>query len=239
MNRLAIGILGAVLLAGGAASWQTHRAAQSARREQQEALTRQAGELARLAAENACLADLVAQTPRPAPLSQAQFRELLRLRSEVGQLRAAFTEVEALRQTNRLYQAALETGARAHQTVWTPEQLTFAGYGDPASAMKSTLWAWLNRDPAAYLAQCTPEEKAELEKAWAGASPEQIAAMFQRMAAFYSFAADGARMLGEKAVSDNEVILDLYFDRDGKSRRFALKKSGDRWQVDGLIAIFN
>jgi hypothetical protein len=220
-------------------------------REKNESLRQQAERLAQLSAENERLSNRVTQAQNPERFSDDQFRELLRLRSQVGQLRQTTREMDGLRATNQQLLAALGDArkpfspppstldAQTNRACWTREQLTFVGYADPESAMKTTLWAWVNSDPNSFLAHCTPEERAGLEKAWAGRSEAEIAALFKRMAGFYSFAAEGARVLGNKSIAEDEAILDLYFERDGKSRRFVLKKSADKWKVDGLVAIFD
>jgi hypothetical protein len=248
MTKLELSLIGGLMVASGLASWTIQSSARSMLRDRNERQQRQTEQLAHLSLEKTRLSNLVTPARSPQSLSNEEFRELLRLRSQVGQLRRAKTELESLRATNQQLRVALgearkglpSTGEeRTNEVRWSREQLTFAGYADPESAMKSTLWAWVNSDPSSFLANCSAEERANFEGAWAGRSEAEIAALFKGMANFYSFAAEGARVLSNKTLSPEEAVLDLHFDRDGKNRRFVLRKSGDKWKVDGLVAIFN
>ena len=97
---LKVAFVGAVVLASAAAPvlighWQQVRSRQNS-----ELLQEQAARLAELAAENQRLSNLVAQA-RTTALPEDQFRELLRLRGEIGPLRQAASELDRLRTTNQ------------------------------------------------------------------------------------------------------------------------------------------
>src|ERR1019366_750522 len=72
MTRLQFGILGAVILAGGAACWVIEQSAQSGLAQKNESLRQEADQLARLAAENERLSNLLKQGKSPASLSEAE-----------------------------------------------------------------------------------------------------------------------------------------------------------------------
>ena len=66
-----------------------------------EALRQKADQLALLAAENERLSNSLTGAKSPASLSAAEFRELLRLRSQVGQLDRTRREADELRAANQ------------------------------------------------------------------------------------------------------------------------------------------
>jgi hypothetical protein len=238
MTRLQFGILGAVILAGGAACWVIEQSAQSGLAQKNESLRQEADQLARLAAENERLSNLLKQGKSPASLSEAEFHELLRLRNQVGQLDRTKREADELRAANQQLVVGLaNTGT--NQGYWTGEQLAFAGFADPESAMKSTLAAWISGDPGAFLTSCVPAERAALEKERAATSEAEFAARSKCLAGLYGPATQGVRVLGKKTLSQDEAVLDLYFEGDEKSREFQLRRFGDEWRVTGLLFIFN
>jgi hypothetical protein len=66
-----------------------------------------------------------------------------------------------------------------------------------------------------------------------------IAADCRSYAPLYGPAAEGVCILGKKGISEDEAVIDLYFEGDGKTRKFVLKKFGEEWKVTGLQLIFN
>ena len=110
MSKLNIGIL-TVLLATGIAALLVFRDHLQARmRESDEALSRQAGRIAQLEAENERLSNLVVHAANTAALPSDPSRELLRLRGEVGALRQQTNELGGLRKEKiRLSQAVAES----------------------------------------------------------------------------------------------------------------------------------
>jgi hypothetical protein len=105
--------------------------------------------------------------------------------------------------------------------------------------MKSTLAAWISGDLGAFLASCIPAERAELEKVREATSEAEFAARSKVMAGLYSPATEGVRVLGKKTLSQDEAVLDLYFEGDEKSREFLLRRFDDEWRVTELLFIFN
>ncbi len=107
MTKLTAGIVAAVLVLFVAALVFIQQQTQSRLREKDELLQQQSEQLAQLAAENERLSNTLAQAT--AAEQAAQTSELLRLRSEVGQLRKQTSEVARLREENRRLQAAKAT----------------------------------------------------------------------------------------------------------------------------------
>jgi len=238
MTKLQFGILSAVILAGGTACWMVEHSARSGLLQKNEALRQQADELAQLAAENERLSNMLKGGKSPASLSAAEFHELLRLRNQVGQLDRTRRQADELRAANQQLVVGLANSG-TNQGYWTGQQLVFAGFADPESAMRSTLAAWISGDPAAFLASCVPAERAELEKEREATSEAEFAARSKGLAALYGPATEGVRVLGKKTISQDEAVLDLYFEGDEKSREFLLRRFGDEWRVTGLLFIFN
>ncbi len=238
MTRLQLSILGAVVLAGGTACWVVEHSARNSLLQRNESLRQQADELRRLAAENQQLSNRLREAKSPASLSTAEFRELLRLRNQVGQLDRTRRAADELRAANQQLVVGLANSG-TNQGYWTGEQLVSAGFADPESAMKSTLAAWISGNPSAFLASCVPTARAELEKERETTSEAEFARRSQALAGLYAPAAEGVRVLGKKSLSQDEAVLDLYFEGDGKSREFLLRRFDDEWLVTGLLFIFN
>ena len=205
MTRLQFGILSAVILAGGTTCWMVEHSAQTRLLQKNEALRQQADQLALLAAENERLSNSLAGAKSPASLSAAEFRELLRLRNQVGQLDRTRREADELRAANQQLVVGLANSG-TNQGYWTGEQLA---------------------------------ARAALEKVREASSEAEFAARTKVLASLYRPATEGVRILGKKTISEDEAVLDLYFEGDGKSREFLLKRIEDEWKVTGLQFIFN
>jgi hypothetical protein len=101
MTKLKVGIISVLAVAGVATPMAIQHQSQARLREENEALRKQASQLAQVAAENENLSNLVAQSKSTESLSREQMGELLRLRGEVGRLRQQGKELEALQAENR------------------------------------------------------------------------------------------------------------------------------------------
>ena len=238
MTRLQLSILSVAILAVATACWLIKHSPRLQLQRANESLRQQADRLTLLVAENERLSNSLASAKSLDSLSVAEFRELLRLRSRVGQLDRTRREIDELRAINQQLVVGLANSG-TNQGRWTGEQLVFAGFADPVSAMKSTLAAWISGDPAAFLASCVPAARAELEKVRKASSEAEFASRSKVLAALYRPATEGVRLLGHKTVSQDEAVLDLYFEGDGKSREFVLKRIQGEWKVTGLLYIFN
>ena len=147
---------------------------------------------------------------------------------------------------------------------WPKTQLTSAGYADPTSGLQTTLWAMSRNDPNALVTSMSPEARSELTNGaqitalWVvsrndpdvlagrvapetkyGALMDQLSPA-ERMAFQAKGAEDslgvtsGFYVVGQKLMSHDQAILDVYFDGEGATRRFALSKIGDDWKVGGI-----
>jgi hypothetical protein len=107
LTTLKTGIIGAIVAASVAVPWVVQRGAELKLREKNAALLQQNDRSAKLTAENERLSNLVVLA-KP-PLSDEQFRELLRLRGEVAMLRQQTNAVPQLQKENRRLAARLAT----------------------------------------------------------------------------------------------------------------------------------
>jgi hypothetical protein len=246
MTSFKVAITGIVVIASGAAPLAVQRLDQVKWLEKNEMGQRQAKRLAELSAENKRLSSLVLQT-EGASLSNDQFRERLRLRHEIGQLRSALSEISKLRATNQQLLAErtnLEEQPRAaerpdSQTVlahWPKTQLVLAGYANPTSALETALWAMSRGDPDALAASVTPDAKSKITKeTWFKHGPpaEEIASATRKITDSLS-PSTGFYVVRENVISQDQAVLDVYFEGEGKTRKFAMKKIGDAWKFDNL-----
>jgi RNA polymerase sigma factor (sigma-70 family) len=93
LTKLQTGIVGAIVVAGLVTPLAIQRQAQAKLRDQNEALSRQAEQLANLQGENGRLSNLLALGEGPQRPTNEQFNEVLRLRGEIGRLQKTVQEL--------------------------------------------------------------------------------------------------------------------------------------------------
>ena len=237
MTRLILAIVSAVAIAGGIVSWGIHQHGTATLGKTSSLFDERAGQLAQLQDEIARLSNRMAQGKPTRSLADDQFAELLKLRNEVSRLRGEGRETEDLRATNQQLSAALARadGAPPVQVRWDRDQLAFAGYADPESAMISTLWGLNNGDPDFYLSLLSPSQKAILEKA---GKLEEIARHYKKIGEVLNPPdATGISLVGKKLNSPDEAVVDLYYEGEGKTRKFIMKRVEGEWKLQGLALI--
>jgi hypothetical protein len=184
----------------------------------------------------------VAHVTTSKPLSQEQLRELLRLRNEVGQLRelqGQKAQLEAtharLREMEMKSQEALAR-ARALPNYWPKDQLAFAGYAEPESAVRSLLAALKNGDLKAMLDCFPPAIVTEMEasmKKGLGDDPAASSAAFQTMMDGFMAGADGFHIIDQTMTDSNEATIHLSFDGEGRAQKMVLRQIGNEWKFSG------
>jgi hypothetical protein len=241
---LELWVAGTLLVAGVAAPLAVWRHAQAVWHGQDELFREQAGRLAGLSAENQRLSDLVAQAKGPS-LADGPHRELLKLRGEIGLLRRIAGEADELRAMNRQLKAAGTNSGRelparppdaAILARWPKAQLAFAGYADPASALQTALCAMSRGDTNLLAASVTPDAKTRMTREWwvgHGDPADEIAASTRDIATSLS-PSSGFYLVGQTLSSPDRAVLDVYFDGEGKTRKFALEKIGADWKVGAM-----
>ncbi len=245
-SRLRLAVATALVAACALTPLALRHHARAAEREQERLLRERAVQLAELSAESERLSNLVAHTENGV-LPPAQLNELLKLRGEIGQLRQALDEANNLAARNRQLAAALTNadmsprasslpeGQPVH-AYWPRAQLGFAGYSDPTAALKTTLWAMTQGDPDALAGSVTPEVKAKmLREDWFehGSPAEELAASARRIADSLQ-PANGFYVIGQRSISQDQVVVDVFFEGEGRTRKFAMKKVGAEWKFNAL-----
>lgn len=192
--KLKSAVLCALLAAGVATPlWLQHRAI-SALRQSNSQLQ------ARLQTES----ELNAPPPPAAPgaildtalQGDTQARELLRLRGQVAVLRRRLAELE----TGAAVTAKTQDGARSFIPA---ENLEFAGYADPVSALQTYFWSLRNADTNALLKAVSPELAATYSQALNGPEPEVIRDSLAREVADFK----GYKVMDTHAKSPSMVVL--------------------------------
>ena len=236
----------AVIVASVTVPFAIRHRAQAQWQADAQLISLQTQRLAELSAQRQRLSNQVAQAENPT-FSNEQFRELLRLRGEIGPLRRAAGELENLRAENRLLvsaggradfqpQPASQPVPQTFQAYWPKNELAFAGYADPAAALQTALWSMSRGNPAALAASVTPEAGSRLTREeWYNHGPpaEELALATKRIAE--SLAPDtGFYLVAQDSISENEASLNLYFAGEGKTRQVTMKKIGPEWKFDTL-----
>ncbi|MGA2541310.1 MAG: sigma-70 family RNA polymerase sigma factor [Verrucomicrobiota bacterium] len=101
-SKLKDGGIAAVILASVVAPFLVQHQAQARLNEQDQTWRRQTNQLAQLTADNQRLTGLLAQPKNPQSLPDDQFRELLKLRDEVGRLKNKVQEMTSAKSTTPL-----------------------------------------------------------------------------------------------------------------------------------------
>jgi hypothetical protein len=82
----------------------------------------------------------------------------------------------------------------------------------------------------------TPQAKTNLTREdWSNHGPpaEELAASTKLIADSLS-PATGFYLVGQKLLSQDQAVLDVYFEGEGKTRTVALKRIGEEWKFDNL-----
>jgi hypothetical protein len=179
---------------------------------------------------------------RSRPVSDAEKQELLRLRNQSAQLKAATNEAQMLR--SQLSQATVEnqrlraaqasvsaalSSPAAPADSFPKESWAFAGYATPEASFQSTLWAMSQGDSQTFLAGLAPEERARMEKSWRNKSAEQIGEEGRREMQKVS----GFRILERRQIADDQVALTIFANGKGDTADMLLQRIGADWKFAG------
>ena len=207
-----------------------------------------AEQLAALSAENQRLSDQLAAAKRTPGLTPEQERELLQLRSQIGQLRRAAKATDDLRARNQKLLAAATAssraaasapGANAQSTAdyWVKDQLAYSGYASPESSLKTAFWAASTGDVRTMLECMTPEARAGMEREWQkdGKSEAEAVAELKAMGASIADPSSAFRLLDEEAKSPDEMVANISFEGEDKARKFVLRRVGSEWKIERVL----
>ena len=176
------------------------------------------------------------------PVSDVEREELLRLRNQAAQLKAATNETQQLRSqvrqvtadNDRLRAAQASAGAAPSSPAapadnFPKESWTFAGYATPEASFQSTLWAMSQGDSQTFLAGLAPEERARMEQTWKNKSAEQIGEEGRREMTEVS----GFRILERRQIADDQVALTIFASGKGETAQMLLQRIGTEWKLAG------
>jgi hypothetical protein len=171
---------------------------------------------------------------------RAQAQEIPKLRGEVSRLRLGVKEAEKLRAENQKLRESLQASAvaalPAPTTPGATDQFpratwTFSGYATPDAALVSAIWAMREGKPQTYLESLSLEERERLIKGWQNKSEAEIIAKHQQDVASIT----GIRVLERQAISENEMLMNVYVEGPGRLEKVSLKRIGDEWKFGGYI----
>lgn len=114
----------------------------------------------------------------------------------------------------------------ADQTEFPKASWHFAGFSSPESAFQSSIWALGNNAAKTLVETVSPA----MQQHFAGKADYQIItgkdhADFRRIT--------GYRISNKQAVSENEVILEVYAEGLGQTQKFSVQRFGDQWKFAG------
>ena len=222
---------------------QRHAAA--ALRDRADSAAAQTATIAGLDARNLRLSQIVDKLKNTRSLSSGEMKELLKLRSDVGQARQLVAAKPGLEATNTMLRNAAATRqehlaqAQAATNYWSKDQLAYAGLATPDDAMKSVLWAMAssNVNLNAILSYATPESVANMQREWKkdGLSPDQQQARMKAMADSLTSGSEGFHIVNEQLPAPDLAVIDLSFDGEDAVRTFVLKNIDGQWKFHDML----
>lgn len=199
-----------------------------------ETLGAQKLEADRLAAENLELPKLRAEAGSPKP---SDHTELLRLRNQVGKLRAQQQEVKKLRAANERLAEEIKAGKFAPRRLADMEgavpreKWAFAGFATPEASVQSFLAAAVSGDPEQFLRCMTPED-AQRVRTESAKDPDgfrkQFEQEFGKLGKLSAFRITGVQPKGEDG---GRVEVRVQVVVDGESMPLPLKRIGGEWKL--------
>jgi hypothetical protein len=238
MTTLQKAAIALVIAAGVATPLAIQHQHQVQLREENQSLRQQVEQLAPVQMENERLSNPVAASAAPA-LSSEQLQELIRLRGEVGRLREATNTLAELQKENSQLRLRPSSPAKSPPNVppgdiFARESWTAAGYADPRSALETAVYSVTKGDVQGYATSVSPELLAAKQKEIADQmqlTGKSLSDLEAETVQQYS-AVTGYRILDERTVSDDQVIMSIYLDGVGVQKSVRMKKIGDDWKLD-------
>ena len=198
----------------------------------------------RLRQENESLRKVIAELKQPQEsheptsnsdsMTKEQITELLKLRSEVTQLRERTNELAAVqRQNEQLGKGAASRSTNqpppdvAPENIHPKESWAFAGYATPEAAMQSMLWGMSQTNKDAFFAGVDPDRHGDFkEENFEKEAPSEVAKM-------KSF-----RFLGASRINGDFASVAVYMEGSREEDKpettvFLFKKNRDSWQLLG------
>lgn len=162
--------------------------------------------------------------------------ELLRLRNQAAQLRAATTELAQLQaQMNQSRASAQTAGVTGTASATAAAELVpheawgFAGYATPEAAFQSTIFAHSQGDYNTFLASLTGDLARDNKEVFESKTPEGFAEYLRQGTAKIT----GYRILEREEVSPEETVLVIYEAGANDMERVLIRKVGNEWKLAG------
>jgi len=235
ITKLRLAVISVLVVAAAATPWLLQRQSEIKLREEISSLQTQLAQISQQRTEDRHPSEALAQAGGSLP--NDEFRELLRLRNEVGLLRQQTNEL--LKAQNSQLRAGQPSGKSARPPSLAAGDsvpvgsLSFAGYATPEAAFQSTLSADAKGDLKTFFDGFTPERRQEEEKHFAGKSEDELAAQAAQRAAH--FAEENVRILNSNVVSQDEaelVVVLLGAEENGLVT-FTMKRIAGQWKISG------
>lgn len=115
-----------------------------------------------------------------------------------------------------------------HSVVFDKASFVYAGYRTPEKTVQTMLWAMAEGDSDAFLTCCTPGEKVQREKAWAGETKEEVSAKGKEQVASMG----RIRILNQTNISASQMILTVLMEGSGHTETMLFSRIGDDWKYD-------
>ena len=154
---------------------------------------------------------------------------LVRLSSEVNQLRARLTQLENLN-AGLSNQLARVKGAEVpflYADATQQKDYTYAGYSTPQAAVQSVLWAITQEDAKAFQASLTGDVAAGYVKLFQEYPDGVMPGGFKNGAMHQ---ATGFRILEETRLAEDEMLLKVFLEGGRTIIRPVFKKVGGEWK---------
>jgi hypothetical protein len=182
---------------------------------------------------------MAAREPAVAPAgstpNEGRF-ELLRLRNQAAQLRAATNELEQLRAQIGQSRASAQTAgvpgtasATAAAELVPREAWGFAGYTTPEAAFQSTIFAHSQGDYDTFLASLTGDLARDNKEVLESKTPEGFAEYLRQGTAKIT----SYRILEREEISPEETVLVIYEAGINDMERVLMRKVGNEWKLAG------
>ena len=234
-------LLGGFLLMALIAVLLLERSAISKARVENEILRQEQAEAARLRAENGQALES-SDGDQKMERSRAVHQELLKLRSEVRQLRAQAAEAHRLRDHNRGLASATKAIGDGKPIRFSDmegyvakETWSNAGLATPEAALQTFLWA-VREGQIQPIAECmSPEARPWFEREFAQMPEQERHAALQQGLGQLT-CTGGYRLVTKEEPSPDKVVLGLQAVAGGVVMKVVLRRFGDEWKFQDVDA---
>ena len=194
----------------------------------EQTLREQADEIARLKA-----AKPEPSRPSTPALSEAETRELVKLRAQYAPLKEAARETEKLREKVAAASQPPPPPRPEGPDYWPKTSLAFAGHATADATLKSMLWALQTNDMKSVLGCLDPKVATGIEGSLIvdGQPTEESQKQFHQMAEAFTGPTSAYHIVGRETLPDGGAIIDVAFEGQASTVAFTLKMVGPEWRI--------